>query len=91
MVLAGARDRYRERFDGEFFVLIWPRSRLDAALEEQLVRELERRAVPTVRVPAMTGREAEAYLHPLDSHPNAAETEWIARSLLERVALEAPP
>jgi hypothetical protein len=80
-VLAAARRRYQNRFDGEFIVLLWPRSRLLRDLENLLIKELSTLGVPVVQVPPLPGPAQHAYLHPKDSHPNAEETAWIAKSL----------
>jgi hypothetical protein len=80
--LGRSRIRYRERFDGEFFVLLWPRSRLEPDLEHLLIDELTRLGVPVIQVPPLPGDETNATLHPLDGHPSARETAWVAESLL---------
>lgn len=87
-VLAAASDRYRSRFDGEFIVLLWPRSRLAPDLEHLLVGELSTRGVRVVTVPPLNGNGAEAQLHRLDAHPSSAETTWVARRLLDALTSE---
>ena len=84
-VLEAARRRYRNRFDGEFIVLLWPRSRLAPELEELFVQELTELGVPVIRVPKLPGKSTDAFLHPKDSHPSSRETTWVARSLLGEV------
>ncbi|MCJ7756349.1 MAG: hypothetical protein MUP13_17450, partial [Thermoanaerobaculales bacterium] len=84
-VLEAARHRYRNRFDGEFFVLLWPRSRLEPELEELFVHELTGLGVPVIRVPKLPGKPTDAFLHPKDHHPSSKEVTWVARSLLSEI------
>jgi len=82
-VLAAASQRYRVRFDGEFVVLLWPRSRLTPELEELFIGELTDRGVTVVQVPPLPGEPAAARLHPRDAHPSSAEVVWVADYLLD--------
>jgi len=84
-VLGAARKLYRARFDGEFIVLLWPRSRLDSLLEDLFVDELANLDVPIILVPALPGDPERAQLHPKDGHPSSEETAWVARALYEEV------
>jgi len=84
-VLGAARLRYRNRFAGEFVVLLWPRSRLDPVLEERFVQELTALGVPVIRVPKLPGNPMDAQLHAEDGHPSSREVTWIARALLDEV------
>lgn len=84
-VLGAARIKYRNRFDGEFIVLLWPRSRLDPVLEKRFIQELVALNVPVIRVPKLPGNPLDAQLHPKDGHPSSREVTWIARALLEDV------
>ena len=84
-VLQAARHRYQNRFDGEFVVLLWPRSRLDPDLEEFFVQHLITLGVPVIRVPELPGDPLDAQLHPKDGHPSAKEITWIASLLLDEV------
>ena len=84
-VLGAARKLYRARFDGEFIVLLWPRSRLDPILENLFADELANLDVPVFRVPVLPGDPERAQLHPMDGHPSSEETAWVARALYERV------
>ncbi|MCD4747786.1 MAG: hypothetical protein K8R59_00300 [Thermoanaerobaculales bacterium] len=84
-VLGAAREVYRSRFEGEFVVLLWPRSGLSPALEDLFVDELTRLEVPVARVPALPGDPKAALLHPKDGHPSSLEIDWIAQSLLGNV------
>ena len=87
-VLGAASELYRSRFDGEFIVLIWPRSRLAPDLEDHLVSELSNLGVRVVRVPPLPADGAEAQIHPLDGHPSSTETTWVAQCLLDSLANE---
>jgi hypothetical protein len=82
-VLGAARRLYQKRFDGEFVVLLWPRSRLEPELEELFVDELKRQGVIVVEVPELPGDPSDAQLHPLDSHPSSQEVAWVARCLFD--------
>ncbi len=82
-VLGAARQRYQARVDGEFIVLLWPRSRLDPELEELFVGELTNQGVIVVKVPRLPGDPSEAQLHPLDGHPSSKEVRWVAQCLLD--------
>ena len=82
-VLGAARQRYLERFDGEFIVLLWPRSGLDPRLEALFIEELDQQDVTVIKVPPLPGGPPEARLHPLDGHPSAKETTWVARYLAD--------
>ena len=84
-VVIEARRRYRERFEGEFYALLWPRWRLQPELEDDFVHRLERAGVPVLRVAAMAD-DAEATHHPSDPHPTAAEYRWVARQIAEEIA-----
>jgi hypothetical protein len=84
-VLGAARLRYRNRFDGEFIVLLWPRSRLDPVLEERFVQELTALGVPVIHVPELPGKSTDAFLHPKDHHPSSKEITWVARSLFSEI------
>lgn len=84
-VLGAARKLYRARFDGEFIVLLWPRSRLDPLLEGLFVNELANLEVPVFLAPALPGDTERAKLHPKDGHPSSEETTWVARALYEEV------
>lgn len=89
-VLGAARQLYQERFDGEFVVLLWPRSRLEPELEELFIDELKRQGVIVVEVPELPGDPSDAQLHPLDSHPSSQEVAWVARSLLDALTSTEP-
>lgn len=80
-VLGAARQRYLERFDGEFIVLLWPRSGLDPRLEELFIDELNQQDVTVIKVPQLPGDPSEAQLHPLDGHPSLKESTWVAQHL----------
>jgi len=84
-VLGAVRHRYRDRFDGEFLVLLWPRSRLSPDLEELFVQELTMLGVPVVSVPELPGEPTDAILHPMDHHPSTGEAAWVAKSLLKEL------
>lgn len=90
-VLGTARQRYQERFDGEFIVLLWPRSGLDAWLEELFVDELTQQNVVVIKVPPLPGDPSEAQLHPLDGHPSMKETTWVAQHLADALKLTDTP
>lgn len=81
-VLAATRLRYRQRFDGEFIVLIWPRARLDRALEDRFVDELGVLGVPVVMAAKLPGDALQARLHRNDPHPSAKEIAWVTLALL---------
>lgn len=85
-VLGEASHQYRARFDGEFIVLLWPRSRLTSELEELLIGELTNRGVMVVQTPCLPGDPAAAQLHPRDTHPSSAEVAWVARHLFDALA-----
>lgn len=87
VVLAEARQRYRARFDGEFVVLLWPRSRLAPELEELFIGELGDRGVTVVKVPPLPGDPSAAQLHPRDGHPSSTEVAWVARRLFDALTL----
>lgn len=82
-VLGAARQRYQVRVNGEFIVLLWPRSTLDPELEELFVGELTNQGVIVVKVPRLPGDPSEAQLHPLDGHPSSKEVRWVAQCLLD--------
>lgn len=84
-VLGAAGKRYRQRFDGEFIVLLWPRSRLTPAVEAAFVSELDEQGVVVIDVPPLPGDPLEAQLHPLDGHPSAKEARWVARCLYDAI------
>ena len=89
-VLGAARRLYHVRFDGEFVVLLWPRSRLESELEELFVEELKRQDVIVVKVPQLPGDPSEAQLHPLDGHPSSKEVTWVARRLFDALTTTEP-
>ncbi len=82
-VLGAARRLYKVRFDGEFIVLLWPRSKLEPELEELFVEELKRQDVVVVKVPQLPGDPSAAQLHPLDGHPSSKEVTWVAQCLFD--------
>ena len=90
-VLGAARQRYQERFEGEFIVLLWPRSGLDPGLEELFIDELIQQDVTVIKVPPLPGDPSEARLHPLDGHPSAKETTWVAQYLADALKPTANP
>jgi len=84
------RQRYQASFDGEFIVLLWPRSRLDPELEELFVQELTNQGVIVVKVPRLPGDPSEAQLHALDGHPSSKEVTWVARYLFDALTPQEP-
>ena len=89
-VLGAARQRYQALFEGEFIVLLWPRSRLNPELEELFVQELTNQGVIVVKVPRLPGDPSEAQLHALDGHPSSKEVTWVARYLFDALTPQEP-
>ncbi len=85
-ILIESKNKYKRRFDGDFYVLLWPRRNhlLDADSKSLMIQLLTDAGIRVVDVPPMED-ESMAILHPLDHHPSAAEYQWVARHLYEKI------
>ncbi len=89
--LAGeSAKRYRQRFNGEFYVLIWPRMADRLGDPGYFVSALEANGVEVLRVPPYPDAAA-ARIHRMDEHPSAAEYEWVAARVYDALKERAGP
>ena len=85
LIIAEARASYRRRFDGRFYVLLWPRwyrgdqedrKAFRAILKEQSLEVLEPEPLPG----GLPDR-----IHPRDPHPSPEEYDHVAAFLATQV------
>lgn len=81
-ILVAASQEYKKQFDGEFYVLIWPRVTVSNEHLEQFVDTLIKNGIRCIRVPELPDK-ADARIHHLDHHPSAAEYAWVARHVAD--------
>jgi hypothetical protein len=80
---------YKNRFQGEFFVLIWPR--VDAEMNKSnliLLKELLNSAGIKVVSPSSLKAKEEGMIHPRDAHPSASEYNHVAVELYDSLSTE---
>jgi hypothetical protein len=85
-LVAASKRNYDARFDGDFYVIIWPRMVEDGPALDGFVRDLESRGIVPVRVPPLPAELGPGPLHERDPHPSAAEFRWVAEHLWRAVA-----
>ncbi len=80
---------YHQRFDGEFYVLIWPRvdSEMDPANLKSLETILLKNGIKVLKPTTLRNRK-EAQIHARDSHPSWKEYEFIGNQLCELIDSE---
>ena len=79
-------EAYHQRFDGNFYVLIWPRvdSEMDPANLKLLEAMLVEKGIRVIR-PFTLRNRIEAQIHARDSHPSWKEYEFIGNQLCELI------
>jgi hypothetical protein len=81
-----SKIRYDRLFDGDFWVILWPR--LIKEMDPKSILYLKDRLVETgiqvLEVPALPP-QFDAQIHPNDHHPSRDEYAWIAKHLLMAV------
>lgn len=87
-VVVASAERYKERFDGTFYTVLWPRRRLPEAQERLFIDLLRDGGVQVIQPPPLPN-PAEAMMHPIDEHPSAKEVDWIARHVYESITSES--
>ncbi|GJL51094.1 MAG: hypothetical protein NPIRA01_23210 [Nitrospirales bacterium] len=85
-ILIESKDKYKRRFDGDFYVLLWPRRNdlLDIQTKAVMIQLLAEEDIQVIDVPPMQD-ERRAILHQLDPHPSAKEYQWVAQHLYENI------
>jgi hypothetical protein len=83
-VIIEASRMYAARYDGDFFVVIWPRDRLDPESQAAFIALLQEAGITVLDVPPLPGGQS-AQLHEKDPHPSAAEYRWVAEQLWQAV------
>ncbi len=84
-VIAESARLYKERFDGDFYVIIYDDEPLTDEERSELVTMLEDSGIKVLDVPPMAN-PADEYIHPLDRHPSKEKHEWTAAYLLDEIA-----
>lgn len=77
--------RYKARFNGEFYTIIWPRRRLQPDEEKTFIQLLEAGGVKVLMPPPYPNPD-EAMMHPVDEHPSPKEADWIAQYVQQHIA-----
>lgn len=88
-VVVASAELYKERFDGEFYTVIWPRRRLAPHLETKFIALLNEGGVRVISPPPLPNHE-ESMMHPLDEHPSSKEVDWVAKHVLAAIEAVTP-
>ena len=87
-VIAQSARAYRRRFDGRFFVVIWPRGEvLLPQLKTSFVAALRDEGIEVIEPPPFP-EAGLAQLHSDDPHPSSSEYRWIARYVASDILKE---
>jgi len=85
-IIIESKNKYQKRFDGKFYVLLWPRLNglLDVQARTILKELLGKEGIMVIEVPPMENEEI-AILHSLDKHPSSKEYQWVAQNFYEKL------
>lgn len=80
-IIIESKNRYIKRFNGDFYVLFWPRmTSMEMNNKKILTDLLKKENIHVIEVPPMTDTN-DATIHPADSHPSSKEYRWVAGHL----------
>lgn len=85
-VIHAAKAEYKSQFDGEFYVLIWPRLGLSDKLNNLFLNKLNEKNINIIQIPPYPDKEGTR-IHPLDQHPSTGEYQWVAEHLVKTVKM----
>ncbi len=90
-IIIESAKRYHERFDGEFYVMLWPGSiAWPADIENAMLQQLRNAGIAVIEPPLFApGEPQRSKLHPLDGHPSAEFDVWLAEYLSNVVGRQA--
>lgn len=83
-VIHAAKAEYQNQFNGNFYVLIWPRLGLSEELNNLFINKLKEKKINIVQVPPYPDKK-RSNIHPLDQHPSVEEYQWVAKYLAETI------
>ncbi|MBN1356761.1 hypothetical protein JXA40_10915 [bacterium] len=84
-----SKKSYDVMFDGNFYVVIWPRHTMRRDAFEFFVSRLESSGIQVLQVPDLP-KGVPSQVHPFDHHPSAEEYQWVALHLWNTVARSGP-
>ncbi|MDR4497566.1 MAG: hypothetical protein MRK02_06535 [Candidatus Scalindua sp.] len=80
-IIIESKNRYIKRFNGDFYVLFWPRMiSMKMNNKKILIDLLKKENIHVIEVPPMTDTN-DSTIHPADDHPSPKEYRWVAECL----------
>ena len=86
-LIASTREAYLQKYQGRFFVLLWPRGGPSEYSKKLFFKLLGEKNIQVLQPPQLPPEFGKPQLHPLDPHPSEQEDEWIAQWLSEAISI----